>query len=76
VVNPPAKQKYQFWSDGKAGELDEWMSTARQTAGSWWPDWTSWLAGQSGPKIPARNPSNGPLWAIEDAPGSFVKARD
>jgi polyhydroxyalkanoate synthase len=76
VVNPPAKQKYQFWSDGKADGLDEWTSTARQTAGSWWPDWASWLAGQSGPKIPARNPSNGPLWAIEDAPGSFVKARN
>ena len=76
VVNPPAKQKYQFWSDGKAGELAEWTSTARETAGSWWPDWTSWLDAFSGPKVPARNPSNGPLWAIEDAPGSYVKDRD
>ena len=75
VVNPPSKQKYQFWSDGKAGSLEEWMATARETAGSWWPDWTSWLAAHSGPKVPARNPSNGPLWAIEDAPGSYVKDR-
>jgi polyhydroxyalkanoate synthase len=47
-----------------------------ETAGSWWPDWATWLAQYSGPKVPARNPSNGPLWAIEDAPGSYVKARD
>jgi polyhydroxyalkanoate synthase subunit PhaC len=76
VVNPPARKKYQFWSDGKAGLLAEWMATARETAGSWWPDWASWLAAYSGPKIPARNPSNGPLWAIEDAPGSYVKNPD
>lgn len=76
VVNPPAKVKYQFWSDGKPGSLTEWMATAREKAGSWWPDWSAWLAAHSGPKVPARNPSNGPLWAIEDAPGSYVKNRD
>ena len=76
VVNHPAKQKYQYWSDGRAGSLEEWMAKARETPGSWWPDWTSWLAARSGRKVPARNPSNGPLWAIEDAPGSYVKNRD
>jgi polyhydroxyalkanoate synthase subunit PhaC len=76
VVNPPAKAKYQFWSGGRTGSLQEWMATAKETPGSWWPDWTSWLAGHSGAKVPARNPSNGPLWAIEDAPGSYVKNPD
>ena len=76
VVNPPDKQKYQFWSDGKPGSLEEWQATARETKGSWWPDWGKWLAQYSGPKVPARNPSNGPLWALEDAPGSYVKASD
>jgi polyhydroxyalkanoate synthase subunit PhaC len=76
VVNPPAKAKYQFWSGGRTGSLQEWMATAKETRGSWWPDWTSWLAGHSGAKVPARNPSNGPLWAIEDAPGSYVKNLD
>jgi poly[(R)-3-hydroxyalkanoate] polymerase subunit PhaC len=75
VVNPPAKMKYQYWSDGRGASLEEWMATAKETPGSWWPDWTSWLAERSGDKIPARNPSNGPLWAIEDAPGSYVKNR-
>ena len=76
VVNPPAKKKYQFWSGGTTGSLADWMATAKETAGSWWPDWASWLAAYSGPKIPARDPSAGPLKPIEDAPGSFVKSRD
>jgi polyhydroxyalkanoate synthase subunit PhaC len=76
VVNPPEKKKYQFWSNGPAATLQEWIDKAAETPGSWWPDWAAWLAVYSGPKVPARNPSNGPLWAIEDAPGSYVKARD
>ena len=75
VVNPPAKTKYQYWSGGRGGSLEEWIATAKETPGSWWPDWASWLAQRSGAKVPARNPSNGPLWAIEDAPGSYVKNR-
>jgi polyhydroxyalkanoate synthase subunit PhaC len=75
VVNPPAKTKYQYWSGGRGASLEEWIATAKETPGSWWPDWTSWLAQHSGAKVPARNPSNGPLWAIEDAPGSYVKNR-
>jgi polyhydroxyalkanoate synthase len=75
VVNPPDRKKYQFWSNGPAANLQEWMATAKETAGSWWPDWASWLAAYSGPKVPAPDPSGGPLWAIEDAPGSYVKSR-
>ena len=76
VVNPPEKKKYQYWSGAPAPTLKEWMVKAAETAGSWWPDWASWLAAFSGPKVTPRNPSNGPLWAIEDAPGSYVKSRD
>jgi polyhydroxyalkanoate synthase len=76
VVNPPARKKYQFWSNGPAANLQDWMATAKETAGSWWPDWATWLAAYSGPKVPAPDPSGGPLWAIEDAPGSYVKSRN
>jgi polyhydroxyalkanoate synthase len=74
VVNPPAKKKYQFWTGGTPSSFAEWMATATETAGSWWPDWATWLAGYSGPKVPPPDPSGGPLWAIEDAPGSYVKS--
>jgi polyhydroxyalkanoate synthase len=75
VVNPPAKKKYQFWSGDPAPTLSEWMATAKETAGSWWPDWSAWLARLSGTKVEARDPSAGPLKPVEDAPGSYVKER-
>jgi len=75
VVNPPAKKKYQFWSGDPAPTLSEWMAAAKETAGSWWPDWSAWLARLSGTKVEARDPSAGPLKPVEDAPGSYVKER-
>jgi polyhydroxyalkanoate synthase len=76
VVNPPAKKKYQFWSGAPAPTLKEWMAEAAESAGSWWPDWATWLAAYSGPKVPPRDPAAGPLRVVEDAPGSYVKSRD
>ncbi len=77
VVNPPAKKKYQYWTDGgEATSLEEWTKRATETAGSWWPDWTKWLAAQSGEKVPARDPAAGTLKVIEDAPGSYVTSSD
>jgi polyhydroxyalkanoate synthase len=76
VVNPPARKKYQFWAGAPADTLEEWIAQATETAGSWWPDWTNWLAQHSGEKVPARDPSAGPLKPIEDAPGSYVKNRN
>ncbi len=76
VVNPPAKKKYQFWSGGTGNTLADWAASAKETAGSWWPDWAAWLAAYSGAKMPARDPSLGPLKPIEEAPGSYVKSRD
>jgi polyhydroxyalkanoate synthase subunit PhaC len=76
VVNPPEKKKYQYWSGGSAATLKDWIAQAKESPGSWWPDWTAWLASYSGEKMSARDPSAGPLKSIEDAPGSFVKGHN
>ena len=75
VINPPVKKKYKFWSGGPAVSLENWLTSATEHPGSWWPDWAAWLAKQSGAKVPARDPASGPLKPIEDAPGSYVKSR-
>jgi polyhydroxyalkanoate synthase len=77
VVNPPPQKKYQYWTnDGPAGSLDDFLASATEHPGSWWPDWISWLAPRSGKKIPAREPGRGKgLKVIEDAPGRYVKER-
>jgi len=73
VINPPAKQKYQYWTGEPAETLQGWIEQATEIPGSWWPDWAAWLAERSGEKVDARDPSAGPLKPIEDAPGSYVK---
>ena len=76
VVNPPAKPKYQYWTgDAPVGNLDRWLTTATEHAGSWWPDWVEWIKAQKGETVPAREPGGGVLTPIEDAPGSYVKVR-
>ncbi len=76
VVNPVATKKYQYWTneDLSADTLPEWLESANETAGSWWPDWDRWLKKRSGQKVAKRVPGkvNG---CIEDAPGAFVKKR-
>jgi len=76
VVNPPAKPKYQYWTGPKnAGDLYDWLEKAEEHPGSWWPGWIKWLAKRSGDQLNARQPGEGELEAIEDAPGSYVKSR-
>jgi polyhydroxyalkanoate synthase len=79
VVNPPAAQKYQYWvNDRPAETLEEFIAGAEEHKGSWWPDWLAWLEKEDPEKVRAagaRVPGKGKLKAIEDAPGSYVKAR-
>jgi polyhydroxyalkanoate synthase len=79
VINPPGKQKYQYWDGPKPtadADVDEWIAKAKEHPGSWWPDWLAWLKKHGAEEVPARVPGTGKLKAIEDAPGSFVKVRD
>jgi len=78
VVNPPTKQKYQYWTGPapSGADVDKWVSTAQLHPGSWWPDWLGWLKAQDAETVPARKIGAGKLKAIEDAPGSYVKVRN
>ena len=76
VVNPPAKPKYQYWSGGPPkDDFESWVAMARETPGSWWPDWAEWVTKQAPEKVPARKPGEGKLKAIGDAPGDYVRVK-
>lgn len=76
VVNPPEKKKYSFWTGGPAdGELEKWIENAIEHKGSWWTDWLAWIREIDRREVPARIPGEGPLPAIEDAPGKYVKVK-
>lgn len=79
VVNPPAAKKYQYWTnDGAADSLAEFVAGAHETPGSWWPHWIEWLRRQDQGEVPAKGkrvPGSKGDAALEEAPGSYVKAR-
>jgi polyhydroxyalkanoate synthase subunit PhaC len=77
VVNPPSRTKYQYWTgDAPRGDdLEEWLRTATEHSGSWWPDWLAWLKAQDAEETAARPPGGAGFAPIEDAPGSYVKVR-
>jgi polyhydroxyalkanoate synthase len=77
VVNPPASNKYQFWTNDniKDTTLAEWLKGAQEHKGSWWPDWRAWLESIDAEQVPARPVGTEALPAIEDAPGSYVRVR-
>ena len=76
VINAPMANKYQHWTNPDLPEtVEAWLTDAAEHKGSWWPHWRAWLAERSGGQVPARDPAEGRLGVIEDAPGSYVKVR-
>ncbi|GAA5169024.1 class I poly(R)-hydroxyalkanoic acid synthase [Viridibacterium curvum] len=77
VVNPAAKNKRSYWvnsADDVASE--EWLASAQEQKGSWWPNWIEWLKARSGKQIGARSRlGNRTYKQMEAAPGSYVKEK-
>jgi polyhydroxyalkanoate synthase subunit PhaC len=76
VVNPPAANKYHFWTDGTSSSSPEdWMKSAKEHPGSWWTDWLDWVTSRAGDKVAAPVPGDGPLKVLCDAPGEYVRVK-
>lgn len=76
VVNPPARNRYQYWTgEPPAGELETWLEATQEHPGSWWPDWQAWSEAQDRRLVPAREIGGGKLTPLEDAPGSYVRVK-
>ena len=74
VVNHPDAKKYQHWTNDSLDPATaaDWLQTATETPGSWWPTWWAWLKPKSGRKVKAVEPKDMGLGA---APGTYVKVR-
>jgi polyhydroxyalkanoate synthase len=79
IVNPPegAKGSYQvstFKSSDKQIPPENWCRQTPVVEGSWWPEWSQWLAGHSGVKTapPAMGAPKKGYSILGDAPGHYV----
>ncbi len=79
IVAPPGEEGHFYQVKNKPEDApyvgpDEWLKAAPRMEGSWWPEWTRWLAAKSGE--PCEPPKMGVGAAdghsLPDAPGDYV----
>ena len=80
LVNPPGKDPAQSKASYRVSEVnppetEEWLAQAATLQGSWWPDYSQWLADRSGQLIAApKRLGSAKHKALGKAPGSYVHA--
>lgn len=77
VVAPPGEphHSYQVMTKGADAPYigrDEWVQQAPRFEGSWWPEWTRWLASRSGDLCEPPQVGLGGVDHLPDAPGDYV----
>jgi polyhydroxyalkanoate synthase subunit PhaC len=80
IVAPPGEQGHFYQVKTKAADAayvgpDEWLKVTPKVEGSWWPEWTRWLAAQSGEPCepPPMGVGRGDGQISPDAPGDYVR---
>ena len=77
MVNPPSNPKATYrLAPHNPPDPPEWLAEAQTMPGSWWTDYTSWLADRSGglkqrPKVLG----SGEFPPLDAAPGTYVFER-
>ena len=77
VVAPPDEPGHSYQVLSKAEDApyvgpDEWLKLAPRVEGSWWPEWTNWLAVRSGAPCDPPSTGLGDAADLPDAPGDYV----
>ena len=77
MVNPPGNPKATFQTaPGAPADPRDWQTAASTVKGSWWPDYSAWLAERSGgPKSRPQALGNSSFLALGPAPGTYVLDR-
>lgn len=75
IVNPPAKNKYGYFTNkAKFENAEQWLKDAEHHKGSWWTHWQQWVEAYTGDeKVPAREVGTEAHPALRAAPGEYVK---
>jgi len=82
-INPASKNKRCYWAQpvgsrtgGLPADSEAWLAGATEVPGSWWNDWSKWLAAFGGPmKAAPKGYGSAKYKVIEPAPGRYVKEK-
>ncbi|MFY9780779.1 MAG: class I poly(R)-hydroxyalkanoic acid synthase [Candidatus Baltobacteraceae bacterium] len=74
IINSPAAGKGNYWKAPRNPPLaDEWFGIAQKVSGSFWPEWSKWLAARSGEMVPAPAAAGSAEYPpLGPAPGTYV----
>jgi polyhydroxyalkanoate synthase len=74
LVNPPDNRKSTFRTAGEnPPDPEAWLRNATTEKGSWWPDFSRWLAARSGPLVTSpKTAGSADYPPREPAPGTYV----
>jgi polyhydroxyalkanoate synthase len=77
IINPPAAGKGNYWKAPWNPPLpDEWFGIAQKVSGSFWTEWSAWLAARSGDRVPAPLAAGSAEYPpLGPAPGTYVRSK-
>jgi polyhydroxyalkanoate synthase len=73
IINPPGG-KGSYWTneDIEAKTAEQWRRGAQKHDGSWWTDWSAWLAARAGRRVKPPPMGSAKHPPLVDAPGIYV----
>jgi len=74
IINPPGGKGI-YWTTEPGATFqtaDAWKAATKKHDGSWWSDWTAWLAQRSGDMVALPPLGSNAHPQMEDAPGTYV----
>ncbi|TDH62486.1 class I poly(R)-hydroxyalkanoic acid synthase [Dankookia rubra] len=72
IINPPGGKGSYWTAEAGAETAGAWKRAAVKHDGSWWTDWSAWLAERSGRKAKPPGMGNNAHPPLCDAPGTYV----
>jgi polyhydroxyalkanoate synthase len=81
IINPPDSKNAAYWTTEKgpakrapaaAKTAQEWRTHAERYDGSWWDDWSAWLAARAGAMTQPPGVGSAANPPFCDAPGTYV----
>ncbi len=77
MVNPPGNPKASFQTaSSNPDDSREWLAAASKVKGTWWDDYSSWLADRTGPeRNKPRRLGSAAFEPVCEAPGTYVHDR-